>query len=114
MTADVDGKVDGAFTIPATVPEGPHTIELTGKDPQDVDRTVDLDLTVTTATTVTTLPVSGVGGTTGTTGTTGATTTGLAFTGSSTRTMVSAALLVIALGLFMLGRSARRRTTEVS
>jgi hypothetical protein len=53
------------------------------------------------------------GGTTGSTGTTGSS-GNLAFTGSSTRNLVSIALVLLAAGLFALGEASRRRARSTS
>jgi len=110
LTADANGKVSGQFTLPADTAVGSHTVELTGTDPQSTARTVDLTVTVATATPATTIAVAAGSG--GTTPTGASTATGLAFTGGPARSLTSAALLMIALGLFLLGQYHRRRTPE--
>ena len=105
LTADADGKVSGAFTVPAGTAAGAHTIELTGKDPDDADRTVSLALTVSDPpSSTTTVVVPGAGSSAGG--------PKLAFTGSGTRNLASIALFLIALGLFLLGRQERRRAAD--
>jgi hypothetical protein len=98
LTADGSGAVSGQFTVPAGMETGSHTVVLTGQDPNDESRTVTIALTVST-TPVTTTP-------TGTNVSSGGT---LAFTGSTTRNLVSIALLLIAVGCFLLGRALRER-----
>jgi hypothetical protein len=103
LTASASGVVNGQFSVPAGTPAGSHTVELTGTDPQDAARTVAIPVTVSTTTAPTT-----------TAPTTGAPTTGgtLAFTGSSTRDLASVGLLLLAVGLFLLGRVSRRRVAD--
>jgi hypothetical protein len=106
LTANDAGTASGPFTIPAGTAPGDHTLELTYNDPAVGSRTVSLSLTVASTTTATI--ASGTGTGTGT-GTTGSSTAGaLAFTGGNVRSLASIALLLIAAGLFILGRLARR------
>jgi LPXTG-motif cell wall-anchored protein len=104
MTADASGTAQGSFTVPADTPAGAHTIELTGTDPADAARTVNLTMTVTTSGTSPGTP-TGTGGTSGTSA-------ALPLTGASSRDLVSAALLLLAAGFFLLGRRYRHQPTE--
>ena len=88
LTADGSGAATGRFSIPANVATGNHTVELEGQDPAGLPRTVSIPITVSTT-----------GGASGV----------LAFTGTHARDLISVALLMVAVGLFVLGRLARRR-----
>jgi len=116
LTASSGGAVQGQFTLPAGTAPGTYVVVLTGQGPDSSARTVQLTLTVSTnpsgtGTTATTAaigvasPASGASGTSGTS----AGSPSLAFSGSSTRDLVSFALLFIAAGLFLLSRQARRK-----
>ena len=89
LTADGSGNVQGTFSVPAGFDTGAHTVELTGANAQGAPRTVVLALAV----------VGASGG-------------GLAFTGSSARDLASFGLLFLAIGMFVVGEHARRRSTS--
>jgi hypothetical protein len=102
LTADSNGQVSGPFTVPAGFDPGPHTVQLDGSAPGIGIRTVSIPITVAAAPTSTTIaPTATTGPTTG--GGTG----GLAGTGANSRDLASAALLVLALGVFLLSFRAR-------
>jgi hypothetical protein len=108
LTADAQGKVTGPFTVPSDTALGEHTVKLAGKDANNGDQTLSVAITVVATTTTTTTAA-------GTTTTLSSPTTttipsggGLPYTGSNSRDLASAALLMIALGLFLLGRYYKR------
>jgi hypothetical protein len=105
LTADASGNVSGNFSVPAATATGAHTVVIDGKDAQGATRQVTLNITVATSTT---------GGATTGTGTGTSTAGALAFTGDATRNLASAALLLIAAGLFLLGQASRRRAAPQS
>jgi len=90
LTADGSGLASARFSIPANVATGSHSVVLTGTDPSDAPRIVTIPVTVATG-------GSGIAG------------QALAFTGAHARDLTSVALLLIAVGLFVLGQVARRR-----
>jgi len=90
LTADGSGLASARFSIPANVATGSHSVVLTGTDPSDAPRIVTIPVTVAT-------------------GGTGIAGQALAFTGAHARDLTSVALLLIAVGLFVLGQVARRR-----
>ena len=106
ITADATGLVQGTFSAPSTVETGAHTVQLVGTASTGGARTVNFNLTIAT-----TSSGSASAGSTST----GSTTVGgtLAFTGASTRDLLSAAFLALAAGLFLLSLSFRRRPALV-
>jgi hypothetical protein len=98
LTADSTGKAAGAFSVPTGFDPGAHTVQLDGTGSDDAAKTVSIPITVVATT---------GGGTTTSTGT-NTTTTGIStggtlpFTGADSRDLASAALLVLALGVFLL------------
>ena len=106
LTAAADGTAQGPFTLPSGTAVGSHTVELAGTGANSQPRTVSLPLTAQTAAPAPTVGVAGpAAGST-------ATAAKLAFSGSSSRNMVSIALLLIAVGLFLLGQQSRRRASD--
>ena len=106
LTAAADGTAQGPFTLPSGTAVGSHTVELAGTGANSQPRTVSLSLTAQTAAPAPTVGVAGpAAGST-------ATAAKLAFSGSSSRNMVSIALLLIAVGLFLLGQQSRRRASD--
>jgi hypothetical protein len=104
LKADDAGAVSGTFAVPAVEP-GAHTVELTGTDADGAAQTLSTAFTVTAVSPPTTVapagvPPAAVAG--------GASTGGLAFTGSSTRDILSVALLVLAVGLHLMALHRRR------
>jgi hypothetical protein len=101
LTSDGTGKVAGAFTVPAGFDPGAHTVQLDGTGSEGSAKTVSIPLTVVASSGGGTTPTGTPSGTNAVT--TGVSTGGtLPFTGADSRDLASAALLVLALGVFLL------------
>ena len=107
LTANESGQVQGSFTVPPSAETGTHTVELTGTSSTNSPQTQSITVTVTGSTSGSSTG-SSTGSTTGSS--TGTITSGtLPFTGSNTREVASAGVLLIALGLVALDVSLRLR-----